>query len=421
MMSSTALRRREPTSAQPGGPELDLEFGFEEFTPPVARLPELSTDDWERHIVGPVSALPATRVLFAGGGTGGHLYPALAIARQLCALAPGSQSLFVGSDRALEKRILAGSGFRHVALPTAPWRGARGAFTFGFQQLRGFFAARRLLKTWTPDVVVGLGGFPSVAPALAARWLGVPLALFEPNAVPGKANKLLGHLAQEAYVHWEATHLGCRCVSTGTPVDQRVLLDRTITPAAARRALGLDPQRPMLLVMGGSQGSSALNRWVADSLDAGVGSPHVTYVHLAGSEKEARTLRAAYARAGCDARVDAFLPGIGLAYRAASLAVVRGGGATLAELQAAEVPGVVVPMPGSADDHQRRNADSFVVAGGVRWLEEDALSARDLGDLIALARDGAALAEHRARSAGRPHAADGVARRLVELTGKTAA
>ena len=262
------------------------------------------------------------------------------------------------------------------------------------------------------------GGFPSLGPALAARMRGIPLALFEPNASAGKANKLLSRLAREAYVHFAETELGCMRVDTGTPVDERSLPGRALTQASARAALGLPADKPVLLLMGGSQGSRAINGWVEQALAAGAGSPALSYLHLAGSEEARDQLARAYTQAGLRARVETFLPGIGIAYRAASLALVRGGGATLAELLAAGVPGVCVPMPGSADDHQRKNADAFVAMGGVRWLEESTLTTDHFRELVDLAQSPWQIEQHaqRARSAGRPNAAAVVARRLVNLS-----
>lgn len=408
---------RSPEATPGPQASLDLRFDLDQITPPGARVPQLSTDAWARELAAPTLSLPPVRVLFAGGGTGGHLYPAIAIERALAEVAPGSAALFVGSERPLEKQILASAGCSHRALPTAPWRGLRGALRFGVQQARGVLASRRLLKEWKPDVVVGLGGFPSVGPALAARLAGVPLALFEPNAVPGKANRLLARLASEAYVHWANTELGCLRIRSGTPLDARAMPGPELSPIAARQALGLPPELPLVLIMGGSQGSAALNTWVEESLAAGAGSRDVAYLHLAGSDEASERLRAAYEKAGCTARVERFLGGIGLAYRAASLAIVRGGGATLAEAQAIGLPAVVVPMPGSADDHQRRNAEAFVAEGGVRVLEERDLEPNHLRQLNGLAQDEGLLLEHSlgARAAGRPDAANVVARRLVSL------
>lgn len=414
----TSLAAPRPASSRPAPRARTVRIGItESVLPSSARLPELSTDGWSRSLA-TGGVLPATRVLFAGGGTGGHLYPAAAIAGQLCDLAPGSQILFAGSDRPLEKRILADCGYDHVALPTAPWRGIRGALDFALGQARGLLAARRLIADFQPQVVVGLGGFPSVGPALAARLSGVPLALFEPNASPGKANLLLARLAKEAYVHFPATRLACSRISSGTPLDGRALASATLSQTEARRLLGIQTEGPVVLVMGGSQGSRAINDWIQSSLAAsGTESHDVTFLHLAGNEDQAEGLRAAYSGAGVQHRVLAFLSGIGIAYRAADLAFVRGGGATLAELSAAGLPACVVPLPTSAGDHQRHNARAFATDGG-GWVQEEAELGPEAWSLLLeracdeswLCRAGAIL-----QASARPEAADVVARRVISL------
>ncbi|MBL4844546.1 MAG: UDP-N-acetylglucosamine--N-acetylmuramyl-(pentapeptide) pyrophosphoryl-undecaprenol N-acetylglucosamine transferase [Planctomycetes bacterium] len=398
----------------------------ESLLPEAACLPTFSTDAWSRSLTAPGAAFPATRVLFAGGGTGGHLYPAAAIAGQLGDLAPGSEVLFAGSDRRLEQRILAGCGYAHRVLPTAPWRGIRGAFGFALGQVRGLLAARQLLREFQPHVVVGLGGFPSVGPALAASMARIPLVLFEPNASAGKANLFLARLAREAYVHFPETQLHCPRISSGTPLDGRVLLPET-SQGEARRLLGLPGEGKLILVMGGSQGSRAINAWLERSLSAERGQARgVTFLHLAGDEAQAVRLRAAYSLAGVSHRVLDYLAGIGVAYRAADLALVRGGGATLAELSAAGLPACVVPLPNSAGDHQRHNARSFAATGG-GWVEEEAELGPESWRLLLervhseelLDRAGAIL-----HAGARPDAADVVARRVIsiahglELTGR---
>ena len=420
-MTSLAAQRPSSSSARPSRPSArsrTVQIGITESVLPVeVAIPELSTDGWSRSLAAG-GVLPATRVLFAGGGTGGHLYPAAAIAGHLCDLAPGSEILFAGSDRPLEQRILADCGYEHRALPTAPWRGLRGAFQFALGQARGLVAARRLVAEFQPQVVVGLGGFPSVGPALAARLAGVPLVLFEPNASPGKANTLLARLAREAYVHFPQTRLSCARVSSGTPLDGRALASPSLTQAEARRLLALETEGPVILVMGGSQGSRAINVWIERSLaELGTQGHDVTFLHLAGNEEQAVALRAAYASAGVSHRVLAYLSGIGVAYRAADLAFVRGGGATLAELSAAGLPACVVPLPSSAGDHQRHNARAFASDGG-GWVQEEAELGPEAWKLLlerAADEDWRIRASAILQAGARPEAADVVARRVISL------
>ncbi len=354
------------------------------------------------------------RIAFAGGGTGGHIYPAVAVAR---ALDPGSEVVFLGSDKPLERRILEPTGFRHVALPAAPWRrDPRGLMTFVWEQLRGVWAARAELKAFRPHVVVGLGGFVSVPGVVAARTLGVPVALLEPNAVAGLANQVLSHLAEEAYVHFAETQLACPRIRSGTPLGARAVPPVELTASEARRRLGLPTDRPTVLIMGGSQGARSINHWVQRSLVAGR-PPAVSFIHLAGNPEAADELEKAYADAGCCAHVTPFLAEIGVAYRAADLAIVRAGAATLAELLAARLPAWVVPLPRSAGDHQRRNAAAFATTGAGTWIEQDDLTPEAFSRAVAEATDPLLLAA-RSRAAGvaaRPDAARQAAQQLERL------
>ncbi len=360
------------------------------------------------------------RIAFAGGGTGGHLYPAVALARALKELTD-TEVVFLGSAKPLERRILDPTGFRHVALPSAPWRGARrplAALRFAWEQTRGVLAARRELEEFKPDALVGLGGFPSVPGVLAAKLRGVPVALFEPNAVAGRANQYLARLADEAYVHWEATELACPLVQSGTPLGPRALAPGR-SPERARAELGLPVGRPVVLVMGGSQGAAAINRWITRDLRS-LGAAHrVSFVHLAGNAEAAAELEAAYAHAGCAAKVVAFLDDIGLAYRAADVAIVRAGGATLAELLAVHLPAFVIPLPRSAGDHQRLNAIAFAETGAGEVVEQGQLTPRAFERVLGLATDPARVALRRAaaRTAARPNAAVEAAQRLIRLAG----
>lgn len=362
------------------------------------------------------------RVAFAGGGSGGHLYPALAVARALEHLAPGVETLFLGSDRPLERKILAPSGYPHRALPSAPWRGIRhprAALRFAWSQARGVLAARALLADFEPDVVLGLGGFASVPGALAAWLRGTPLALFEPNAEAGLANRVLAPLAREAYLHFPDTTLRCRGVLTGAPVGERALAPYDRRSARAR--LGLPQEGRVLLVMGGSQGARGINAWIERSLAAGAAPAGVAFLHLAGNEEAAAGLRAAYAAAGVPHVVLPFLADIALAYAAADAAVVRAGAATLAELSARGLPGVAVPLAGLAGGHQVRNACAWEALGGGAWVRESALTPATLAHVCAELRDRRWLTRRatEARAAGRPNAAREVARRLLGLAGRS--
>ena len=359
-------------------------------------------------------------ILFAGGGTGGHVCPAVAVAQALERLSPGSRVLFLGTGRAVEKRILDKAKMPHTALPSVPATSLRNLPRALWAQARGLAKAYVTAREFRPDVVLGLGGYASAAGVLAGRALGARVALFEPNATPGRATQFLARAASEVYVHWEEGGRGLRAPAllTGTPLNEQARAPRTLAKQAARAALGLSPDKSCLLVIGGSQGARGLNRWVLGSLATRAPGSTTSVVHVSGGEDEA-ALRAAYARAGVEARVAAFLDDVGTAYRAADLAVCRSGAATLAELAAEGLPALLVPLPTSALDHQRANARAFQVRGGGRFLEESELTAHTFEQALATAGDAPLLLEMSATLAeqARPDAADEVARRLLALAG----
>jgi UDP-N-acetylglucosamine--N-acetylmuramyl-(pentapeptide) pyrophosphoryl-undecaprenol N-acetylglucosamine transferase len=371
--------------------------------------------------VGAITEMRTFRVALAGGGTAGHLFPGLAIARALEVHAGRSTTWLFGTGRVAEARGLAGSGVRLELLPAPrPPRRRAALAAFALRLGRAWFAARRRLRALAPDVLIGLGGYASVAPGLAAHSLGIPLFLLEQNALPGKAVRLLAPRARRTFVPWEetATSLGERaaCDVLGNPVRAELWRARP----EARYMLGLRPEAPTLLVMGGSQGAQAINRAVRRALpqlaSAGGRSGRAQVIHLAGDDDVAR-LAAAYRAAGIRAHVTPFLADMGAAYAAADLALCRAGGTTIAELAACGLPAVLVPYPHAADDHQRANARAAARQGGALVMEEAALVEGGLHGVIALLGDGARRGEMRRSldaTVGREAAAR-IARRVWEV------
>lgn len=360
-----------------------------------------------------MSAAPT--IVFAGGGTGGHLCPAVAVAEELVRLEPRARVEFLGSGKDLERQILAPTGFSYHVTDCAPvnlggaWKNAKGVFQ-----------ARRLLRKLEPDLVLGLGGYVSAPGVFAARTRGTPIVLFEPNAVAGNANRVLARWAQAAYVHFPETELGCPTLPLGTPIGNAVLRGLGCSRMAAIRALGLDPRFPTLLITGGSQGARPLNTWVREHLVRAQGA-RINAIHLCGAGADVDDLRAVYAAVDVPAYVQPFVRQIGTLYRAADLALVRGGGGTLAELAAVGLPARVVPLPTSAGDHQRQNAAAFAASGAGDVLEQDALDAGAFDDTLALLTDAERLKGWKAAAtrAGRPQAARRVAEDLLQrLTGQ---
>jgi UDP-N-acetylglucosamine--N-acetylmuramyl-(pentapeptide) pyrophosphoryl-undecaprenol N-acetylglucosamine transferase len=318
-------------------------------------------------------APPASRIAIACGGTGGHLFPGLAIAGQLlqraCAV-----TLLVSSKQVDQQAIDASPIARHpsleiVTLPAVGLqRGMRIAFVRGFVQ--SYRAARNYFESRRPAAALAMGGFTSAPPILAARQLGARTFLHESNTIPGRANRWLSWIVDQALVGFPqaASRLHTRHVLvTGTPVRPEFVPGDA---AAARTALGLDPHRPVLLVMGGSQGASGINDLVAKALPLlAVVQPELQWLHLTGPN-EAGKVEQACAAANVRASVRPFLAEMHLALRAATVAISRAGASSLAELAAMRVPAVLVPFPAATDNHQFHNAKAFADGGAARLLEQ---------------------------------------------------
>jgi UDP-N-acetylglucosamine--N-acetylmuramyl-(pentapeptide) pyrophosphoryl-undecaprenol N-acetylglucosamine transferase len=309
------------------------------------------------------------KIVIAGGGTGGHIIPALAIADELKATY-GAEVLFIGTPRGLESRLVPRAGYpleliavgqlKNVSLATR----VRTLADLPLSLVR----CRRLLLGFRPDVVVGVGGYAS-GPAMGAAILsGIPTLTFEPNAFPGLANRLVGHWVKAAAVNFApAAKYFHGAQVTGIPARREFFELAARPPNAA----------PHLLVFGGSQGARVLNRMMpqlAAALLAAV--PGLTILHQAGAAHADET-RAAYQASGASParwQVHAFVDDMPRRFAAANLVLARSGASTVAELSAAGKPSLLVPFPQAADDHQRKNADFLVNAGAAEMLIEAELT-----------------------------------------------
>ncbi len=354
------------------------------------------------------------RVLIAGGGTGGHVMPALAIGRELSERY-GAEVRFVGTARGLETRLVPEAGFALELIEVGQLKGVslRTRLRTMGDLPRGVRRCLGLLREFRPAVVIGVGGYasgPAMAAAIAAR---VPTLAFEPNAVPGLANRVIGRVVSTAAVNFEETRRYFRRATvTGVPVRTEFF-----ALPGEREAVAT----PQLLVFGGSQGARALNERMAAILPALLdGVPGLTVLHQAGA-RHAEATRAAFAGTGADPgrwRVEGFLEAMPARFAEASLVMCRSGASSLAELAAAGRPSLLVPFPQAADDHQRRNAELFARAGAAelvlqRELTEGVLLERLVGLMGAPER----LREMAgaARALARPQAAERIGRMVMEL------
>ena len=358
------------------------------------------------------------RVLIAGGGTGGHLYPGIALARELLRRDSATHVSFVGTATGIEARVLPREGFPLDLIRVAGLKGkSRG------ERLRGFLLlplaaldAWRVISRQRPDIVIGVGGFAS-GPVLAlAAVRGYPTMLLEQNALPGVTNRLLARVVRAAALNFEAaqTYFPRTGFVAGNPVrpeffpaQNEEANDRFNQPHDAAR----------VLIFGGSQGAHAINVAMVEAASrlaaAGI---RLAITHQTG-ERDLDLVRTAYQRAGIAARVEAFIFEIDREMKAADVVMCRSGATTLAELAASGTPSILVPLPNSTDDHQRRNAEVFAATGAAVVIEERELPATFADALRALVGD----AERRrtmsraARSMARADAAERIADRAEQL------
>ena len=363
-------------------------------------------------------------VLIAGGGTGGHLMPALAIAETLRRTAPDIEPVLVGAQRGIEARILPSRDFRHYLLPAEPiyrrtwWKNVRWPFVAGRLVAR----LARLYRAERPIAVLGTGGYASGPVVWWGALRGIPSAIQEQNAYPGLATRWLARRVDHIYLGLpEAAALleprrRTRVVDTGNPI---VPPEPSRRPAALAR-FGLDGRKPVLLVTGGSQGALAVNRAVAAWLNAG-GLGDATLIWVTGRASYSEFLRY---HAPPSVQVIDFLDPMADAYAVADLVLSRAGMITVAEVCAWGLPSILVPLPTAAADHQTHNARAMAEAGAAVHLSQRDLLEHGLGPALgtllreASARAGMAAA---ARRRGRPDAAHDIVSLLLTLVHPTEA
>lgn len=360
-------------------------------------------------------------VVIAGGGTGGHLYPGIAVARELLRRQPDATITFAGTARGIEARVVPKEGFELDVLRSAGLKATSLA-----ARLRGLALlplsgadAWRIISRRRPDLVIGVGGYSSGPVVLAAAVRGVPTMILEQNAVPGFTNRALARVVRAAAVSFDSTvaYFGGRGFVSGNPVRSEFLAVR----AGERAGGGGAPRPARVLIFGGSQGAHAINMAMvaaAPRLAAVAGGVAIT--HQTG-ERDLEAVRDGYRRAGLEARVEPFLYEMDREMKDADLLVCRAGATTIAELTAAGKPALLVPLPTAADDHQRKNAEVLAAAGAADLIEQKALSgellAARIAALIGDAPRRTAMAEAAKRLA-RPDAARAIVDRALQLAGR---
>jgi UDP-N-acetylglucosamine--N-acetylmuramyl-(pentapeptide) pyrophosphoryl-undecaprenol N-acetylglucosamine transferase len=358
-------------------------------------------------------------VVFTGGGTGGHLYPALAIARALVRHRPDLETLFIGAQRGIERNVLPRTEFKHILLDlhpvyrSAPWR--------SWRTVRGLVGSwgriREALGGRTPALVVATGGYASSATLAWCVMNKAPFVLQEQNSVPGQTNRLFSRWAREVYLGYPeaamrlAGRAMSRAVHTGNPVEPPP--DPRPSREQARGRFGVPPHARVLLVFGGSQGSAALNA----RIDAWIGAGLPDGLHIIWATGPSHFQRYAH-RASDRVTVRDYLSPIADAYAATDLALTRAGAMTTAELSAWGIPMLLVPLPTAAADHQTANARALAEVGAARWIPEpEATAARLDAEVRSLLQSDDALRTLANGSAARARtgAANDIATRIAAL------
>ena len=354
-------------------------------------------------------------ILIAGGGTGGHVFPGLAVAHALQALAD-VEIVFAGSPRGLEVRVVPQHGYALELLDVEPMKGGGPA-----RAIRGALVAAKAMRHATgivgrlrPSAVLSVGGYAAGPAALACVRARVPLAILEPNSTLGLANRLLAPFAARAYVAWAESAKHFRG-------DKARLYGVPLRPGFEPRAYSAKPDVRRVLVLGGSQGAAALNERLPHAIAraaAKVGDVHV--VHQTGADREA-AVREAYDQAGIKtATVVPFLDDVAEQMTAADVVIARAGAVTVAEIAAIGRASLLVPFPHAADDHQAKNAMSLAELGGAICIRQEAADEVRLAtELTLLLQDPERRSRmaHTAREHGHPHAAQDIARDLLALAG----
>lgn len=362
------------------------------------------------------------RVIISGGGTGGHIFPAIAVAQALRERVPDAKVLFVGTERGLESKVVPEAGFdirfvRTKGLSKQPIKAAQAIV----ENLIGMGQALKHLLAFRPQVVVGSGGYVSVPVNLAAWLTFRPTILLEQNVVPGKATKFLSLRASRVCVSFEATaaRFGARAVVTGNPVREEIV-SRTREEARAR--LGIPPQRVCVLVTGASQGARSVNEAVLGALP-GWRDRDWYVLHLTGRLDHESVKKRAQDALGSDARLTwdgrAYLEDMASAYAAADLVIARAGATTMAEITCRGLPTILIPYP-HAGAHQVDNARWLEKAGGAVMIVDERAAAELPGQVVGLIDDPARRAEmSRACAAvGHPDAAKRIVEEILRVAGR---
>jgi len=360
-------------------------------------------------------------MLIAGGGTGGHLFPGLALAEEVKTRHPRNDVLFVGTQRGLEMRVVPKSGFPLETIDVGPLKrqGGLGLLRGLGRVPRSLWQSRRILRRFDPDVVVGVGGYASGPVVLAAYLMGIPTAVQEQNALAGFTNRTLGRFAKAIFIAFDEARAGfprARTHLLGNPI-RRAFLDNYLHTK-------VPGDRLSILVTGGSQGAHALNVRVAEAIEllAPQMGSKLRVFHQTGTKdvEEISKRYQALESTGLQAQAAAFIDDMATAYAGADLLVCRAGATTLAEVTVAGKASILVPFPQAADDHQRKNAEALAQAGAAEMILQKDLNGSTLAARIRYYVEHPEVLgrmEQNSRALGRADATDRIVDLVEELSG----
>ena len=356
---------------------------------------------------------------FFGGGTGGHLFPGLAVAERARERYPDCDIVFFRTRREVEEKVFANCGFRTEMIDLSPPSGGAGAlFRYSLQSLRALAAIRKALGAGY-DAAIGLGGYASLPGIIAARHLGLPVVLLEQNQVPGKVNRLAAPFVDAVTCPSPEVveRLGGRREVTGNPVRGTVV--RAARRRSRRFAAGVFSKRlRQIVVVGGSQGAHGINKAITGALrELFEYKGRIRWIHVAG-DADKDEVEQVYREQGWEARVVNYLDDLPHELSNSDLVIARAGGTTLAELAVLGVPAILVPYPHHKDQHQLKNAETLVQAGGAMLIPEEELGAdtlRTIFEEILFEPERILEMEDGALSLARPDAADEVLDLILEL------
>ena len=336
------------------------------------------------------------RVIISGGGTGGHIFPAVSIANAIKAKYPDAAILFVGAEGRMEMQRVPAAGYEIKGLPICGFNRANllKNITLPYKMWKSDRMVKRIIREFKPQVAVGVGGYASYPTLKAAADMGIPCLIQEQNSFAGKTNKMLGKKASKicvAYDHMERFFPADRILKTGNPVRQ-ALLETTISRDDAVRSLGLDPAKKTILLVGGSLGARTINESVLQHLDL-VSSSDMQFVWQTGKYYSAQIQEELKQKGKPDnLKVTDFISDMGAAYKAADLVVSRAGASSISEFCLIGMPVILVPSPNVAEDHQTKNAMALVEKDAALYVKDAEAPDQLLQLAIATAADDARLA-----------------------------